>query len=57
VLGPPPVPALDAYQEATRVAFARDGGDVIKTRTAESPADGKPVPDYGEPRTVIGDTI
>jgi nicotinamidase-related amidase len=22
---------------ATRVAFARDGGDVIKTRTAESP--------------------
>jgi hypothetical protein len=39
------------------VAFARDGGDVIKTRTAESPADGKPVPDYGEPRTVIGDTI
>jgi hypothetical protein len=50
VLGPPPVPALDAYQEATRVAFARDGGDVIKTRTVESP-------DYGELRTVVGDTI
>jgi nicotinamidase-related amidase len=39
---------------ATRVAFARDGGDVIKTRTAESPADGKPVPDYGELRTEMG---
>ena len=39
---------------ATRVTFARDGGDVIKTRTAESPADVKPVPDYGELRAEIG---
>src|ERR1700722_772805 len=39
---------------ATRVTFARDGGDVIKTRTAESPADVKPVPDYGEVRAEIG---
>ena len=39
---------------ATRVTFARDGGDVIKTRTAESPANVKPVPDYGELRAEIG---
>jgi hypothetical protein len=32
-------------------AFARDGGDVIKTRTAQSPAGAEPVPDYGELRT------
>ena len=37
---------------ATRVAFARDGGDVIKTRTAESPATA--VPDYGQLRTELG---
>ncbi len=39
---------------ATRVAFARDGGDVIKTRTAESPTDATPVPDYGQLRTELG---
>jgi nicotinamidase-related amidase len=39
---------------ATRVAFARDGGDVVETRTAESPSDGKAVPDYGELRTEVG---
>src|SRR3984957_17153522 len=39
---------------ATKVAFARDGGDVIKTRTAESRTDLKPVPDYGELRTEVG---
>jgi nicotinamidase-related amidase len=39
---------------ATKVAFARDGGDVIKTRTADSPTDSKPVPDYGELRTEVG---
>lgn len=39
---------------ATRVAFARDGGDVIKTRTAERPTDGKPVPDYGDLRSEVG---
>jgi nicotinamidase-related amidase len=36
---------------ATRVAFARDGEDVIKTRTAQSPATATPVPDYGDLRT------
>jgi nicotinamidase-related amidase len=40
--------ASDKLVAATRVAFAPDGGDVIRTRTAESPADGRPVPDYGE---------
>jgi nicotinamidase-related amidase len=39
---------------ATRVTFARDGGDMIRTRTAESPGNVKPVPDYGEYRTEIG---
>ena len=39
---------------ATRVAFARDGGDVIKTRTAQSPTGATPVPDYGELRAEIG---
>ena len=39
---------------AARVAFARDGGDVIKTRTAESPTDATPVPDYGQLRTELG---
>ena len=38
---------------ATKVAFAHDGGDVIDTRTAESPPQIKPVPDYGELRTEI----
>jgi len=46
--------ANDLLVAATRVAFARDGGDVIKTRTAESPTDGKPVPDYGGLRTEVG---
>jgi nicotinamidase-related amidase len=46
--------ANDKLVAATRVAFARDGGDVIKTRTTESPADVKPVPDYGELRAEIG---
>ena len=32
---------------ATRVAFARDGGDVIKTRTAESPTAAVTDPDEG----------
>jgi nicotinamidase-related amidase len=39
---------------ASRVDFARDGGDVIKTRTAEGPADVTAVPDYGELRSEIG---
>jgi nicotinamidase-related amidase len=39
---------------ASKVAFARDGGDVIKTRTTESSTDLKPVPDYGELRTEVG---
>jgi nicotinamidase-related amidase len=39
---------------ATRVAFARDGGDVIKTRTAEGPTGATPVPDYGQRRTELG---
>jgi nicotinamidase-related amidase len=39
---------------ATRVAFARDGGDVIKTRTAESRTGATPVPDYGQLRTELG---
>jgi len=42
--------AKDKLVAATRVAFARDGGDVIKTRTAESLTDVKPVPDYGKLR-------
>ena len=46
--------ANDKLVIATKVAFARDGGDVIKTRTAESPTDFKPVPDYGELRTEVG---
>jgi nicotinamidase-related amidase len=36
--------ASDKLVAATRVAFARDGGDVIKTRTAQSPTHVKPVP-------------
>ena len=39
---------------ASRVAFARDGGDVITTCTAEGPPDGTPVPDYGELRNEVG---
>ena len=39
---------------ATKVAFDRDGGDVIKTRTAESATGSEPVPDYGELRTEVG---
>src|SRR5580693_1325591 len=46
--------ANDKLVIATKVAFAHDGGDVIKTRTAESPTDSKPVPDYGELRTEVG---
>jgi nicotinamidase-related amidase len=46
--------ANDKLVVATRVAFARDGGDVIRTRTAESPTDGKPVPDYGDLRSEVG---
>jgi nicotinamidase-related amidase len=46
--------ANDKLVVATRVAFARDGGDVIKTRTTESPTDGKPVPDYGDLRSEVG---
>ena len=46
--------ANDKLIAATRVAFARDGGDVITTRTAESPPDATPVPDYGQLRTEIG---
>ena len=40
--------ANDKLVVATRVAFARDGGDVIKTRTAEARAMARPVPEYGE---------
>jgi nicotinamidase-related amidase len=39
---------------ASRVAFARDGGDVIKTRSADSPTDLQPVPAYGELRAEVG---
>ena len=46
--------ATDKLVVASRVAFTADGGDVIKTRTAESPANGKQVPDYGEIRTEVG---
>jgi nicotinamidase-related amidase len=46
--------ANDKLVIATKVAFARDGGDVIKTRTAESQTDVKPVPNYGELRTEVG---
>ena len=46
--------ATDKLVVASRVAFAADGGDVIKTRTAESPTSGKQVPDYGEIRTEVG---
>ena len=46
--------ATDKLVVASRVAFAADGGDVIKTRTAESPTNGKQVPDYGEIRTEVG---
>jgi nicotinamidase-related amidase len=46
--------ANDKLVVATRVAFARDGGDVIKTRTAESPTDSKQVPDYGDLRSEVG---
>ena len=46
--------ANDKLVIATKVTFAGDGGDVIKTRTAESPTDLKPVPDYGELRTEVG---
>ena len=44
----------DKLVTATRVAFARDGGDVIMTRTAESPTGATPVPDYGQLRTELG---
>jgi nicotinamidase-related amidase len=37
----------------TRVAFAADGGDVIRTRTAANGADPGAVPDYGEFRTEL----
>ena len=46
--------ANDKLVVATRVAFARDGGDVIKTRTAESPTDSKQVPDYVDLRSEVG---
>jgi nicotinamidase-related amidase len=39
---------------ATKVSFAPDGGDVLKTRTAESPTDVKPVPNYGEFHPELG---
>ena len=39
---------------ATKVAFARDGGDVIKTRAAGRPADVTAIPDYGELHTELG---
>src|ERR1700735_5706660 len=39
---------------ATRVAFAPDGGDVIRTRTAESPTGATPVSDYGQLRNELG---
>src|ERR1700691_1366328 len=39
---------------ATRVPFGRDGGDVIKTRTADRPSNDEPVPDYGELRAEVG---
>lgn len=39
---------------ATKVAFARDGGDVIKIRTAGRPADVTAIPDYGELHTELG---
>jgi nicotinamidase-related amidase len=41
----------DKLVAASRVAFARDGGDVIRTRTAESTTNGKPVADYGKLRS------
>ena len=44
----------DKLVVATKVAFDRDGGDVIKTRTAESATGSEPVPDYGELRTEVG---
>jgi nicotinamidase-related amidase len=46
--------ANDKLVVASRVAFAPDGGDVIKTRTAEGPTNGKPVPDYGALRAEVG---
>ena len=46
--------ATDKLVVASRVAFAADGGDVIKTRTAESPSNGKQVPDYGDIRPEVG---
>jgi nicotinamidase-related amidase len=46
--------ANDKLVVATRVAFARDGGDVIKTRTAEGTTGAKPVPHYGALRTELG---
>lgn len=33
---------------ATRVVFSADGGDVVRTRTAEPPAAITPAPDWGE---------
>jgi nicotinamidase-related amidase len=39
---------------ATKVAFALDGGDVIETRTAESPSTDEPTPDYGAYRPELG---
>jgi nicotinamidase-related amidase len=46
--------ATDKLVVASRVAFTADGGDVIKTRTAQRPTNGKQVPDYGEIRTEVG---
>jgi nicotinamidase-related amidase len=39
---------------ASKVAFARDGGDVIKTRTASRAAYVTAIPDYGELHTELG---
>jgi nicotinamidase-related amidase len=39
---------------ATKVAFAPDGGDLLKTRTAESQSTDKPTPDYGTFRPELG---
>ena len=38
---------------ATRVAFAPDGGDVVKTRTAANRGGPTPTPDYGEFRSEL----
>jgi nicotinamidase-related amidase len=46
--------ANDKLVVATRVAFARDRGDVIGTRTAGTATDLRSVPDYGDLRTEVG---